>query len=421
MSTTTGWNSCRLKYVATCNDDVLPESTEDDFEFYYVDISSVTQGTITIPSQPVMFGAAPSRARRRARPADTVISTVRTYLKAIAPVPDAGVEMVFSTGFAVLRARTIEARFLSWLLQSDDFTARVEAGSVGVSYPAVNASDIMAMKVMIPEQNLQLKIADYLDRETAQIDTLIAKQEQLIATLRERRVAAVERAVLEGLDKRAHRSASLESAPNAPSHWSRARISHLAALSAGGTPDTDNLSFWADPGDADATCWVAISDMSKRDAVTTTSKRLTVEGMQSKRLTPSSPGTILFAMYASVGEVSVLEVPAVWNQAILGISPDPDQMRPRYMFHLLRALKPFLLRDVRSNTQANLNAGQVGAAWVPVPPVGEQQQIVAYLDAVTAKIDALIAKAERFIELSKERRAALITAAVTGQIEVPAG
>ncbi|WP_298861922.1 restriction endonuclease subunit S [uncultured Microbacterium sp.] len=326
-------------------------------------------------------------------------------------------------GYHLAIVRPIEAassRYVYWALRSDFVLRQWSVLASGVTRVALRRNDVSRVTVPIPPVEDQQRIADYLDRETAQIDTLIAKQEQLIATLRERRTSAVEHAVLEGIDPHVPRAGGPDSAPHAPAHWRRARISQIATLSSGATPDTDNLEFWASPGDAEATPWVAIGDMSKRDTVTHTMKSLTPHGMASKRLTPGEPGTILFAMYASVGEVAAVEVPAVWNQAILGITPDASRLFLRYLFHLLRALKPFLLRDVRSNTQSNLNAGQVGGTWIPLPPLDEQERIATHLDATVSKIDTLIAKAERFIELSKERRAALITAAVTGQIDIPA-
>ena len=122
-------------------------------------------------------------------------------------------------------------------------------------------------------------------------------------------------------------------------------------------------------------------------------------------------------MYASVGEVSRLDVDATWNQAILGITPG-DRLESGYLAYLLMAMRTFMLGEVRTNTQANLNARQVGDMPLPIPLLEEQREIVDYLDEQTAGIDELISESEDLIALSQERRAALITAAVTGQIDV---
>src|SRR5699024_10959728 len=129
------WERTKLKYVAECNRRVLAESTSGDRAVKYIDIGAVRQGSITIPAALSAFTDAPSRARRLAEPGDTVISTVRTYLRAVATVPETDEELVFSTGFAVLHPRSdVSRRFLAYLLQGDAFVDKVVANSVGVSY-----------------------------------------------------------------------------------------------------------------------------------------------------------------------------------------------------------------------------------------------------------------------------------------------
>ena len=108
------WFRTRLKYVVGVNKSVLSEDTPDDFEFKYVDIGNVTQGAINTAIPPMTFGAAPSRARRLAEPGDSIVSTVRTYLRAVATVPQSTEALVFSTGFAVLHPHGVVPRFLSW-------------------------------------------------------------------------------------------------------------------------------------------------------------------------------------------------------------------------------------------------------------------------------------------------------------------
>lgn len=107
-------------------------------------------------------------------------------------------------------------------------------------------------------------------------------------------------------------------------------------------------------------------------------------------------------MYASVGEVAMTAMPAVWNQAILGIEPY-EGMRKRFLGYVLRAAREHLVSQARSNTQANLNAEQVGNLRIPMPPLRVQQAIADYLDRETAEIDAFIADQERLIELLAER------------------
>ena len=187
---------------------------------------------------------------------------------------------------------------------------------------------------------------------------------------------------------------------------------------AGGTPATDVDDYWLDGDDQDGTPFVAIGDMSRRRSVSSTAKRLSEGAMASRAMPVGQPGTLLLAMYASVGEVAMLHIEATWNQAILGITPDPTAFDAGFLRYALLQMRSDLLREVRSNTQANLNASQVGALWIPMPSLEEQRRIAADLDDQTEKLDSMLAETERFIELARERRTALITAAVTGQIDV---
>jgi type I restriction enzyme S subunit len=142
----------RLKDVVRINPSTLPENTAPGVEFRYIDISAVSvAGAITLPDKQITFADAPSRARRLARPGATVVSTVRTYLRAIAQVPDQS-GLVFSTGFAVLEpTAAIDPDYLFFFFcRSDGFIDSVRSRSGGGSYPAINASDIGAFRLHLP-------------------------------------------------------------------------------------------------------------------------------------------------------------------------------------------------------------------------------------------------------------------------------
>jgi len=140
--------------------------------------------------------------------------------------------------------------------------------------------------------------------------------------------------------------------------------------------------------------------------------------MKSKNMPIGQPGTLLLAMYASVGEVAFLKIEATWNQALLGITPNPRLVDPRFLAYLLSDMRDDLLRDVRSNTQSNLNARQVGDLWFQRPPLPEQRSIADYLDRETAQIYTLIEEQQRLIEMLRERKSAIldeVTSAVAGE------
>ncbi len=128
-----GWEVKRLKDVATYNDEVLEEKTDPDYELEYVDISSVDLVQGITNQERMIFENAPSRARRKVRHGDTIISTVRTYLKAIATIRNPPPNMIVSTGFAVIRPKKMfDPNYLAYILQSEGFVGDVVTFSVGV-------------------------------------------------------------------------------------------------------------------------------------------------------------------------------------------------------------------------------------------------------------------------------------------------
>lgn len=187
------------------------------------------------------------------------------------------------------------------------------------------------------------------------------------------------------------------------------RLKHvLSSLKSGGTPESGNPAYWAEDG----TPWVAISDMSGTDRVEFTSKSVTDAGIADKRLQILQPGTLLYSMYASLGHVSELAIPATTNQAILGLT-FAGFMSRRYAFWQLKALQPYVVETASSNTQDNLNAEKVRNLPFVVPPTDEQHRIANFLDEQTARIDALIAEKERLVQRLDELRDAICRSALT--------
>ena len=196
-----------------------------------------------------------------------------------------------------------------------------------------------------------------------------------------------------------------------PAHWRVCLLKHvIKRFVAGGTPSTGEDHFWAAPGDG--TPWVAISDMSNRDYVSGTAKSLTAEGLKDRRLTALPTGTVLYSMYASVGYAAILAMPAVTNQAILGLEL-PAELDARYLRAFLNALRPHVLQEAASNTQDNLNAQIVQNIPLVLPPIAEQVTIASYLDVETARIDALIEQKKLLVETLLEMKKSVVSEAVT--------
>jgi len=178
----------RLKYLADINRRSLPETADPELAIRYIDISSVGQGKLVAKPSRMRFSEAPLRARRLVRKDDVVISTVRTYLRAVWPVLGPTDDLVVSTGFAVVSPHSIDARYLSWCLQSDTFLDELTARSVGVSYPAIDVATLGNIKIPLPSIAKQRTVADRLESATAPIEALIARKHRLRELIGERRL-----------------------------------------------------------------------------------------------------------------------------------------------------------------------------------------------------------------------------------------
>ncbi len=197
------WEVVPLKHWVRMNDAVLSEDTDAKFEFDYLDIGSVGTGILTQDPQRILFENAPSRARRVVRNDDTIVSTVRTYLKAVWYANNTEDNLIASTGFAVLTPRQgTSPKFVSYLAQSNSFTDRVTAESVGIAYPAISESRLGTFHVSLPPIAEQAAIVEYLDKATTDIDTTIARARREIELLREYRTRLIADVVTGKIDVR---------------------------------------------------------------------------------------------------------------------------------------------------------------------------------------------------------------------------
>ncbi len=182
------WEVKRIKEVADINKRTLTDKTPDNYEFDYIDIGSVTYGVHGFSSERMTFDNSPSRARRIVKQGDTIISTVRTYLKAIASIDNNVSDLIVSTGFAVVSPKkSIFSKYFSYWLTANYTIDEICALSTGVSYPATNASAISNLFCLVPPLSEQNAIADYLDTKTAQIDQIIQTINTQIEKLKELR------------------------------------------------------------------------------------------------------------------------------------------------------------------------------------------------------------------------------------------
>ncbi|HUP60402.1 MAG TPA: restriction endonuclease subunit S [Thermoanaerobaculia bacterium] len=413
----------RLKYLATINDEILGEDTASDFELRYIDIGDLDSYAGVTSMSTCRFGDAPSRARRRVRHGDVIISTVRTYLQAIAAVEDPPDNLIVSTGFAVIRGRTkdLDRGFCKYALREPRFLSEVEIRSYGVSYPAIPASEIAGILVSAPPVCEQRAIAAYLDRETAGIDAMIAAKQRLLDLLAEKRRAVVTRAVTRGADKSLRlRASGIAWAGEIPVHWERWKVSHFARVGNGSTPKRDNRAYWVHG----TIPWLN-SSVVNQDETSSAEQFVTETAFLECSLPLVKSGSILVALTGqgkTRGRATLLHFEATINQHIAYVTPKPELVHSPYLRWAFFAAYGFLrsLSDDAGGTKGALTCEEISALHFPLPPLHEQRTIVNHIASETAKLDALGAATQDTIALLKERRASLIAAAVAGEIDVGA-
>ncbi len=190
------WLVKPLKRWVLLNASTLGERTNPDFEFRYLDIGSVKTGRLAKELERLRFEDAPSRARRVVLRGDTIISTVRTYLKAIWYVNEDAKDLIASTGFAVLTpGKSVEPEYLGYVIQSSAFVNRVTANSIGIAYPAIAETVLGRFPVVMPSTVLeQLAIVAHIKAESAPLDQAIEQalaEIKLIREYRDRQIADV--------------------------------------------------------------------------------------------------------------------------------------------------------------------------------------------------------------------------------------
>ncbi|MBS0306859.1 MAG: restriction endonuclease subunit S [Proteobacteria bacterium] len=414
-----GWRIAPIKAVASCNDEVLPESTDGDTLIEYVEISGVEEGRGITQTETMTFHAAPSRARRVVRHGDVLISTVRTYLRAIATVSHPPENLVASTGFAGIRPRDVHPGFLGYLLHCEYLMSEVIARSVGISYPAINASELMRLKGPIPSLQEQRSIADFLDRETAKIDALVEEQKRLIELLKEKRQAVISQAVTKGLDPNVPmKDSGVEWLGEVPAHWGVRKLKQVCSTTSGSTPNTAMQETYYT--DETGTPWVRTMDLGN-DVLHSVEVHITEQALNDTACKVLPVGTVMVAMYGgdgTVGKNGLLGIPAAINQAVCGLLPS-DVLVPEYLFRYMQFYRPYWMIGAESSRKdPNISQERVRDAVVPLPPKAEQHTIAGFVGNTCVNLDRLCSEAERAVELLLERRAALISAAVTGKIDV---
>ena len=287
----------------------------------------------------------------------------------------------------------------------------------GSTRDKLTQSRMMSIPLAWPPHDERNHIDSFLDHETARIDALVEEQQRLIELLKEKRQAVISHAVTKGLDPDVPmKDSGVEWLGEVPAHWKIPKITQGFSRIGSGTTPPSNEKNWYEGGSIP---WVTSSELRER-IVSETKKSITQEALErftSLQIHP--PGSLAIAMYgATIGRLGILGVSATCNQACCMLSGSRE-IRTDFAFYWLFAFRDVIISlYATGGGQPNINQETIANLRLPVPSFEEQSAICSYLDAEVGDIEALLQECSAVIDLLQERRSALISAAVTGKIDV---
>jgi type I restriction enzyme, S subunit len=362
---------------------------------------------------------------KRVAAGDVVINRMRAF------EGGAGISQLdgmVSSDYAVLRPRDrLDGRYLHHLIRSrwfvGEMTARLrgignaEAGNVRT--PRINVEDLGDIRVGLPSRREQREISDYLDAETARIDGLISRYLRLVDHLLEERGAITVAGVSGEPLARPSRSSSLTWLTTVPLEWAEVRLTLLARLGSGHTPSREHPEWWIDctiPWITTGEVWQIRDD--RIEYLSETREMISEQGVANSSAELHPAGTVVLSRTASAGYSAIMATDMATSQDYVTWTCGP-RLRPRFLLLCLRAMRQDLLgRLAMGSTHQTIYVPDIQSIRVPMPPREEQDRLVAWTWKRLRRIDAATEAIRRQIELLAERRQALITAAVTGELDI---
>lgn len=296
----------------------------------------------------------------------------------------------------LIQSKRCNSVFLFYIFQSEYLQRKIDRLAGGSTFKRINLKDLRSLKILLPPLAEQEKIAEILSTWDHAIE-----QTERLKTNAETHKQALMQQLLTGKKR----------FPEFEGEWEKIRLGDYAKIQSGGTPRTTIAEYY----DNGKIPWVSISDMTAYGKyINKTDRNITDKGLENSSAKLYPQGTVLYAMYASIGEVSIASVDLTSSQAILGIQPDPEVINNHYLYFYLKSLQEKIILMGQQGTQSNLNAGMVKGFRLNLPSLEEQQKIAAVLNTADREIELL---AQKLDHLKTEKRA-LMQQLLTGKRRV---
>jgi type I restriction enzyme S subunit len=306
-------------------------------------------------------------------------------------------------------------QYCKWLFLSHGFTQTVSNSTEGAKMPRVSSAFILNMGFYLPPIDEQKAIAAYLDEKTGKIDELIAEKTKQVEDLRSFRTSVITVAVTRGLNPNVPlRQSGIDWLGEIPEHWNIIKTNYVFDnIGSGTTPDTNNDDYYSESG----INWLQTGDLND-GYIECTSKHITDLAVTEKGLKRYPINSLVIAMYgATIAKLGILKIETTVNQACCVLTPSMT-IENKYAFYVFHAGKNALIKLASGGGQPNISQAVIKEFRIPVPPISEQQEIAAYLDEKTAKIDKLISELNTQLAELAEYKQAVISEAVTGKVDV---
>ena len=349
------------------------------------------------------------------RPRDVLLNITGASIGRCAYVPEDFGEGNVNQHVCIIRpAAKLNHKFLTYCLSAPWGQDQVFAGFTGASRQGLGQRDLGEIQVPLPPLPEQQRIATYLDASCAAIDAAVSAKRRQLDTLEALRMSIIQRAVTQGINPKVKlKSSGLDWVSEVPEHWKVQQIKRKCSLVRGQFTHRPRN----DPALYDGPYpFVQTGDITAADKyIRTYSQTLNELGLSASKQFPR--GTLVMSIAANIGDVAILDFEACFPDSMIGMIPG-HQAHLDFLYYLMRAMRPIMLRSAVQSTQLNLNYVRIGTNFAPFPPLEEQRVIAKYLDAkeaessriretITAQIDTLIAY-----------RKSLIHECVTGQRRV---
>jgi type I restriction enzyme S subunit len=318
------------------------------------------------------------------------------------------------------RAGRIDPRFLRWALSATVSRQQLEVAAAGITRFGLRYDAVAGMAIPTPALAEQRAIADYLDAETARIDGLVQAYQALGRELQDKRVALTSFGVSGAPLVGTRRRSGIPWLREVPEHWDDVKLTLVARLGSGHTPSREHPEWWTDctiPWVTTGEVWQIRED--RIEYLTETREMISDAGLANSAAELCPTGTVVLSRTASAGFSAIMGRDMATSQDYVTWQCGP-RLRPRYLLLCLRAMRRDLLeRLAMGSTHQTIYIPDIQSIRMPLPPLDEQDEIVEWVWARLHRIDAILDALGRQIDLLRERRQALITAAVTGQLAIP--